>query len=99
MAAALAACSSPSLKYQGTAPHEAEVAGLRVDVYSVPGDKPGRVDAQAIILSGVLGIGAAELQEIAALAIEEAAEGTPCELVGRSIRGASTVWTARLDCA
>ncbi|MGF1444790.1 MAG: hypothetical protein ACFBRM_01150 [Pikeienuella sp.] len=96
---ALAACATPSPRFLGTEPYLTEVRGREMRVYAVPYDPAKRqIEAQVIIVDGVWGETAAALAQDAAEAIGQAAQGTPCRLDRRTLKGETTVWTGRLRC-
>ncbi|MGF1502509.1 MAG: hypothetical protein ACFBSD_11895 [Paracoccaceae bacterium] len=84
---ALVACSSPSLKFQGTAPIRIVLAEVDIDVYR------REAEAQAIVLSSTLGWPGEDLARLVGVAIQRA---TGCALKSRSLRGETSVWQAKL---
>lgn len=88
-ALALAACSSPGMRFVGAEPTRVEVGGWSFDVYRA-GD-----EAQAIRLSRAWGASA----ELMALRGAEAMRrATGCEPVEKSMRADPSVLTAVLRC-
>ena len=87
--AALAACSSPGVRYLGVEPVVVQVEGWRIDVYS-DGER-----AQAIRMTPELYAKAADMKARGRRAVEIA---TGCRLDGRTVKADTNVLNAKLIC-
>lgn len=86
---ALAACSSPSLKYTGQEATRAEINGWVIDVYQKG------TQAQAIRLNSIMLPAPEDMHHYGTIAMERA---TGCKVIPSSKKGDAVVLNAKLRC-
>jgi len=89
LALALAACSSPSLKYTGQEATRAQINGWVIDVYQKG------TQAQAIRLNSIMLPAPEDMQHYGTVAMERA---TGCKVIESSRKGDAVVLNAKLRC-